>query len=54
MHLEHIKHREDILIYIKINAIITMTLAIDSDLDLAVTRSSLHFIVILLRHVCGL
>ena len=30
-----------------------MTLAINSDLDLATTRSSLNVIVLLLRHMCG-
>ena len=49
VHLEHTI--ADILIYSKINAIITMPLVISSDLDLAAPRSSRHLIVVLLRHV---
>ena len=51
MHLEHNYNPKYILIYSKINAIITTFLAINSDLDVAATRSSLHLIaLLLLRH----
>ena len=55
------KH-EDMLIYSKISTLMSLILAVNNDLDiaaprsslLAAPRSSLHWIVLLLRHMCGL
>ena len=51
VHLEH-KIAKDILNYSKINAKMTMCLAVNTDLDFSAARSSLYLIVRLPKHVC--
>ena len=53
VHLEH-KIAKIFFIYSQINAIMSMGLAINSDVDISAPRSSLHLIVLLLRHIYGL
>ena len=47
-------NQEDMLIYSKISTLVSIIVAIHNDLDSAAPRSSLHLIVLLLRHMCEL
>ena len=47
-------HNEDMLIYSKLSTLMSIILAMYNDLDSIAPRSSLHLIVLLLRHMCGL
>ena len=47
-------NHEDMLIYSKISTLMSIILAMNNDLDSAAPMSSLHLIVLLLRHMFGL
>ncbi len=47
-------NQEDMLIYSKISTLMSIILAINNYLESAASMSSLHLIVLLLRHMCGL